>query len=66
MPPPPPQPQTKVTIVGKTEIYNRESLDGPFLIHKILGPGPPPTPFLILPWHQGVLVHLRSGQEGGA
>ena len=50
-PPPPPQGgpppplQTKVTIVGKNEIYNRENLVGPFLVHKRLGPrSPPPLP----------------------
>ena len=44
-PPPPPStppPQTKVTIVGKNEIYNREKLSGPFLVHRVLGPRPPP------------------------
>ena len=33
---PSPPPQTKVTIVGKNEIYNRENLVRPFLVH------PPP------------------------
>ena len=43
--PPKPPPQTKVTIVGKNEIYNKENLVGPFLVHKIFGsqtPSPPP------------------------
>ena len=39
---PPPPPQTKVTIVRKNEIYNRENL---FLVHKLLGPRPPPPLF---------------------
>ena len=30
-----------MTIVGKNEIYNREHLVGPFLVHKLLGPLPP-------------------------
>ena len=34
--------QTKVTIVGKNEIYNRENLVRPFLVHQVLGPKPPP------------------------
>ena len=37
-PKPPPPPPTKVTIVGKNEIYIRENLVGPFFIHKFLGP----------------------------
>ena len=41
--------QTKVSIVGKNEIYKRENLVGPFLVHKILGPRRPPPPLLILP-----------------
>ena len=44
--PPPPRPPTKVTIVGKHEIYMRKNLIGPFLVHKLLGPRPPPPP----PW----------------
>ena len=39
---PSPPPQTKVTIVGKNEIYNRENLVRPFLVHQVLGPKPPP------------------------
>ena len=38
----PPSPQTKVTIVGRNETYNRENLIGPFLVHNFLGPRPPP------------------------
>ena len=38
--------QTKVTIVGKNEIYNMETLVGPFLVHTLL---PPPPPLLIHP-----------------
>ena len=42
---PSPPPQTKVTIVGKNEIYNRENLVRPFLVHQVLGPkAPPPLP----------------------
>ena len=40
---PPPPARTKVTIVGKNEIYNRENLVGPFLVHKLLPPPPPPA-----------------------
>ena len=39
---PSPPPQTKVTIVGKNEIYSRENLVRPFLVHQVLGPKPPP------------------------
>ena len=39
---PSPPPQTKGTIVGKNEIYNRENLVRPFLVHQVLGPKPPP------------------------
>ena len=36
--------------MGNTEIYNRENLMGPFLVHKLLGPRtPPPPPLPILP-----------------
>ena len=35
-------PRPKVTIVGKNEIYNRENLVGPFVVHKLLGPRPFP------------------------
>ena len=39
----PPAPlQTKVTVVGKSEIYNRENLVGPFLVHTFFSPRPPP------------------------
>ena len=41
---PSPPPQAKVTIVGKNEIYNRENLVRPFLVHQVLGPKPPPPP----------------------
>ena len=42
--PPPwtPRPKTKVTIAGPNEIYNRENIVGPFLVHKLLGLRPPP------------------------
>ena len=47
--PPPQSPsspplQTKVTIVGKHEIYKRGNLIGPFLVHTLLGPRTPPPP----------------------
>ena len=38
----PPPPQTKVPNVGKNEICCWENLIGPFLVHKFLGPRPPP------------------------
>ena len=44
---PPPPPQTKVTIAGKNEIYNRENLVGPFFGTQTFGsqtPPPPPLP----------------------
>ena len=43
-PPPPPwthSPQTKVTIVRKNGIYNRENLVQLFLVHNVLRPRPP-------------------------
>ena len=45
-----------MTIAGKNEIYHRENLVGPFLVHKILGPRPPslpPSPPLLIPPCQG-------------
>ena len=42
--PEPPPPQTIVIIVGKPEFYDWEHLIGPFLVHKLLGPRPPPPP----------------------
>ena len=36
-----------MTIAGKNEIYNRENLVRPFLVHQVLGsktPSPPPPP----------------------
>ena len=44
----PPTPPTKGTTAGKAEIYNREHLVGPFLVHKLLGPRPP-APSSLLP-----------------
>ena len=41
---PPPQPDQSA-IVGKNEIYKRENLVGPFLVHALLGPSPPLRPF---------------------
>ena len=43
---PPAPPETKVTIVGKDEIYQRENLVGPLLVHNVLVPRPPPPPSL--------------------
>ena len=42
-PPGPPLPQTKVTIVGRNEIYSWDNLIGSFLVHKLLRPRPPPS-----------------------
>ena len=41
---PAPRLQTKMTIVGNNEIYNWENLSGPFMVYKLLGPGPPLPP----------------------
>ena len=49
MPPPPPPLQTKGTIGGNNNISDGGPLLGPFLVHTVLGPRPPP-PFPILPW----------------
>ena len=51
----PPPPPPKSPSWEKNQIYNRENLVGPFLVHKLLGHRPPP-PFLILPcflWRGG-------------
>ena len=37
-----PPPLTKVTIVGTSKLCNRERLIRPFLVHRRLGPRPPP------------------------
>ena len=59
-------PQTNVTIVGNNEIYNRENLNGPFLVHKHVRPRPPP-PFsssvLTHPWCPPRCMHLSSACE---
>ena len=44
LPPLDPHLRFKVTIAGKNEIYNRDHLARPFLVHKLLGPPPPPRP----------------------
>ena len=73
-----PLPQTKVTIVGKNEIYHSENLVGPNLVHNFWGPRPPP-PLLILPWRElqfffgtagptetGRLKNSFAGEGGGS
>ena len=44
-----------MTIVGQTEIYNRETLIGPFLVHKFFGSQTPPPHLLglryVMPCH---------------
>ena len=57
---PPPPPKTKGTIVGKNEIYNREDLIGPLLVHTLLGPRPPPPPAMHRKGRD-----LRGGSRGG-
>ena len=60
-PPPPthtwtPALQTKVTIVGKNEIYRWENLIGPFLVPELLGrrpAAPPHSSLLLLAWAGG-------------
>ena len=43
-----PPPQTKGTIVGKNEIYTRENLVRPFLVHQVWIQNPlPPSPPLL-------------------
>ena len=62
---PSPPPQTNVTIVGKNEIYNRENLVRPFLVHQVLGPKPPPPlppPAQKKPWRR--LCALDGGGVG--
>ena len=72
---PSPPPQTKVTIVGKNEIYNRENLVRPFLVHQVLGPKPPPPlprpaekkPWARIEhlfrqlWHWGLVMNIWCG-----
>ena len=60
-----PPAQTKVTIVGKHEVYYWEIWSGQFSVHKVLGPRPPlslPPPLLILPWQHGAAC--RAGHLG--
>ena len=40
-----------MTIAGKNEIYDWENRVGPILVHKLLGPRPPPPAFT---WAQGI------------
>ena len=35
---------------GRTIVHRWGNLMGPFVVHKLLGPIPPPPPFLIFPW----------------
>ena len=54
----PPPPQTKVTIVGNSEIY-RENLVGHFLVHKPLGPSPcPPSKAAVVGMGGGGVIPL--------
>ena len=41
-------------LMGKNEIYNRENLLGPFLVHKLLGPRAPLHSNTFLPMGKGV------------
>ena len=65
---PSPPPQTKGTIVGHNEIYNRESVIVPFLVHKLMGP--PPLPAQKTPWGSVSdkrwprLSHSNGGTKG--
>ena len=66
---PPPPHQTKVTIMGKHEIYCWENLIGPFLVHKRLGTPPPPpsnTSFKHSPGHGGGRVRCQKPRKEGA
>ena len=47
------------------KFYNRENLIGPLLVRNILGPRPPPPPFLMLAWPR-VALHFSSGTESCA
>ena len=42
--PPPPHLQTKVTVLGKNEIYRWENLATPFLAQTFASQSPPPRP----------------------
>ena len=63
--PPSPSAQTKVTIVGKNEIYKRENLVRLFLVHKLLGPKPPPPPLKRRPGPHRSLDSRAGGNTGG-
>ena len=54
--------QTKGAIVGKNETYKRENLIGPFLVYKLFGPRPPPTPH---PPPLLILLSCRLPEPGG-
>ena len=56
-----PPPQTKEAIMRKSELYHRENLVGPVLIHKLLGPKPP----LPRPPHSGTTPNA-SPRVGGS
>ena len=62
-PPPPPWTpsfplQTKVTVVAKNQICNRDNLIGPVLVHKLLGPSSPSNTSLAVP------AALQGGIDG--
>ena len=65
-----PPPLTKVTIVGKNEIYNWENLVGPFLARKPFGSQtpspPPPPPTQKTPCPAGVMRSHAGGGGRGA
>ena len=56
----PTPPQTKVTMLGKSEIYHWKNLSGPILVHQLLGPRPPTPSLLILAWRGAGGVPTRG------
>ena len=68
---PTPPPHTNVTIVRKNEICLLENLFGPFLVHKLLCPRPPPPSNISLPYPPpsalpSVLMRKPAGGMQGA
>ena len=63
--------QTKVTVVGRNEIYDRENLSGPLWVHKLLGPRPslppplPPSSTSLALCQQECVVGLQCVQTSG-